>query len=193
MSAPPSSGSGKSSWNLVDSDTLWQKLNWPSDITVLDLGCGEGRYSLPAADRVGPKGRVIAIDLWAEGIDRLKAAAAQQKINNIDARVADASGPLPLQDQSVDVCLMATVLHDFVVADMADRALREVARVLKPQGSMAVVEFKKEDSPYGPPRRIRLAVEDLAMMVQHLGFIRFSGVVDLGPDLYLSQFRRLAA
>lgn len=186
-------GSGKSSWDLADTARLWQKLNWPTGITVLDLGCGEGRYSLPAAARVGPKGRVIALDLWAEGIDRLEAAAAQQKIDNIDARVADAADPLPLQDQSVDVCFMAAVLHDFAVAGVADRALREVARVLKPRGIMAVVEFKKEDSPYGPPRRIRLAVEDLAMMVQHLGFIRFSGVVDLGPDLYLAQFRRLAA
>jgi ubiquinone/menaquinone biosynthesis C-methylase UbiE len=183
---------GKSSYDLIDPKIFWPKLALTPGSTVLDLGCGAGRYTLPMAGQIGPAGKVIAIDLWAEGIDRLKDAVRHDQITNIDARVADAGRPLPLEDQSVDVCFMATVLHDFMAAGIATQALQEVKRVLKPQGIMAIVEFKKEDSPNGPPRHIRLAVEDLAMLVQRLGFIRFSGVIDLSPDLYLAQFRRLA-
>jgi ubiquinone/menaquinone biosynthesis C-methylase UbiE len=182
---------GKSSYDLIDPDIFWPKLALTPDSTVLDLGCGAGRYTLPMASRIGPAGKVIALDLWAEGIEQLRDAAHRDQIANIDARVADAGRTLPLEDQSVDMCFMATVLHDFMAAGIGTQALREVKRVLKPQGIIAIVEFKKEDSPNGPPRSIRLAVEDLAMLVQRLGFIRFSGVIDLGPDLYLAQFRRL--
>ena len=183
---------GKSSFDLIDAELFWKALSLDPRSTVLDLGCGAGRYALPMARRAVPEGRVIAMDMWAEGIHQIRETAERNKIRNIDAQVADAGKALPLEANSIDVCLMATVLHDFVGEHMADNALQEVTRVLKPQGIMTIVEFKKEDRPHGPPRHIRLAVEDLAMLVQHLGFIRFSGVVDLGPDLYMAQFKRLA-
>ena len=182
---------GKSSYDLIDSEKFWQFLAIPSGITALDLACGAGRYTLPLAERVGPRGKVIAVDLWADGIAQLRTEARRRQMNNVETHVADAGQALPLDDQSIDLCLMATVLHDFVQAGMAADALRELARVLKPQGVMVMVEFKKEPTPHGPPHPIRLSVEDLAVMVQRLRFIRFSGVVDLGPDLYAARFRRL--
>lgn len=184
---------GKSSYDLIDSEKFWQLLSIAPGITALDLACGAGRYSLPLAEHVGPQGKVIAVDLWADGISQLQTEAHRRQMDNVETHVADAGQALPLNDQSVDLCLMATVLHDFVQAGMATEALREATRVLKPQGVMVMVEFKKEETPHGPPRDIRLSVEDLAVMVQRLGFIRFSGVVDLGPDLYAVQFRRLGA
>ena len=182
---------GKSSYDLIDSEKFWQFLAIPSGITALDLACGAGRYTLPLAERVGPRGKVIAVDLWADGIAQLRTEARRRQMNNVETHVADAGQALPLDDQSIDLCLMATVLHDFVQAGMAADALRELARVLKPQGVMVMVEFKKEPTPHGPPHPIRLSVEDLAVMVQRLRFIRFSGVVDLGQDLYAARFRRL--
>jgi ubiquinone/menaquinone biosynthesis C-methylase UbiE len=182
---------GKSSYDLVDSDALWSSLALAADSIVLDLGCGAGRYALPMASQLGSEGRVIALDLWTDGIEQLKETAATQGITNLDARVSDATNLVSIEDRSIDVCFMATVLHDLVQDGTATAALEEMKRVLKPGGIMAVVEFKKEDRPNGPPRRVRLAVEDLAMLVQRLGFIRFSGVMDLGPELYLAQFRRL--
>lgn len=184
---------GKSSYDLIDSEKFWQLLSIAPGITALDLACGAGRYTLPLAERVGPQGKVIALDLWADGIRQLQTEARQRQMDNVEAHVADAGQALPLDDRSVDLCLMATVLHDFVQAGLAAVALREATRVLKPQGVMVMVEFKKEETPHGPPRVVRLAVEDLAVMVQRLGFIRFSAVVDLGPDLYAVQFRRLGS
>lgn len=181
---------GKSSYDLIAVDNFWQLLALPPYSTVLDLGSGAGRYALLMASQI-PEGKIIAFDLWEEGIDQLRKEAAEKNLANIDARTVDAGAVLPLENQSIDVCFMATVLHDFVKVGMAENALQEANRVLKPDGIMAVVEFKKEASPHGPPRQIRLGVEDLARMVQRLGFIRFSGVMDLGPDLYLAQFKRL--
>ena len=61
-----------------------------------------------------------------------------------------------MESGSVDVALMATVLHDLVEAGTAAGALAEVSRVIKAEGRLAIVEFHKIDGPPGPPRHIRL-------------------------------------
>ena len=126
---------------------------------VLDLGCGEGRYTLPVASRVGPLGTVYAVDLWEEGLARLGEKAGQEGVANIRVIHADVSRSLPLPDACLDVALMATVLHDLAEAGQAQGALAEMARLVKPGGRLAVVEFKKIAGPPGPPLAIRLAPE----------------------------------
>ena len=102
----------------------------------------------------------------------------------------DAGGRLPLAPQSMDLCLMATVLHEFVADGIADKVLQQVAEVLKPQGIAAVVEFKPQAGPPGPPRRVRLFPEEVAARLQPYGLTPCSEVTDLGPQIYLAQFSR---
>jgi len=182
---------GKSSYDLIDQASFWQALSVTDGMTVLDLACGAGRYSLPLAGRVGPSGKVIAIDLWAQGIAQLAEAAEMAGLINMQPVVADVSQPLPLESGSVDLCLLATVLHDLVADGIARPALKEIGRVLKPAGILAVVEFNKQDGPPGPPKAVRLSLEQVSMQLLPLGLIRFSAVVELGPHAYLAQFRRL--
>ena len=91
---PP--GAGKSSYDLIDPGTLWAELNLPQGITFLDLGCGQGNYSLAAADLIGPTGVVYAVDLWEEGIAALKERAAREGRANLKALVA-AAGQVPIE------------------------------------------------------------------------------------------------
>ena len=191
MSHPPT-GAGKSSYDLIDPSRFWQAISLEPDMTVLDLACGAGRYTLPMADRVRPDGRVIALDLWAEGIDQIREASLSAGLQ-IEARVADVGQALPVADQSVDLCLMATVLHDLVHDGIAQAALAEVARTLKPSGILAVIEFKKQDGPPGPPQKVRLRLEEVSMLLLPVRLLRFGPVVDLGPDLWFAQFKRLGA
>jgi ubiquinone/menaquinone biosynthesis C-methylase UbiE len=192
MSKAPTAA-GKSSYDLIDKDIFWVNLALKPDMTVLDLASGAGRYTLPLAERVGPGGKVIALDLWPEGIAQLTTAARQAGMTNIEGHVVDAGRALPIMADSVDLCLMATVLHDFV-ADGIDRdALQEVRRVLKPAGILAVVEFKKQEGPPGPPKAVRLTLEEVTKHLLPFGLIRFGAVTELGPHAYLAQFRSLAA
>ena len=92
--SPKPPGAGKSSYDLIDPATLWAELNLPQGITFLDLGCGQGNYSLAAADRIGPKGVVYAVDLWEEGIAALRERAAREGRANLKALVAG-GGPGP--------------------------------------------------------------------------------------------------
>ncbi len=182
---------GKSSYDLIDTELFWDAISTRQGMTVLDLASGAGRYTLPLAERVGADGTVIAVDLWAEGIASLKESARQAGLDNIETHVADAGQKLPVADVSVDLCLLATVLHDFAADQVDDVVLKEVARVLKPGGIIAIVEFNKQDGPPGPPKAVRLSLIEVTARLQRFGMIRFGPVVELGEHLYFAQFRRL--
>ncbi len=105
-------------------------------MTVLELGPGPGYFTLPAARRVGPTGRVIAADIQPEMIEMLRKAAAKAGVSNLETHVADACS-LPVGDSSVDVAFMVTVLGEI---PNGKRALAELRRVLKPDGLITVFE-----------------------------------------------------
>jgi ubiquinone/menaquinone biosynthesis C-methylase UbiE len=164
-------GQGKSSFDLIDPCILWAELELPPGIAFLDLGCGQGNYALAAAEIIGSTGVVYALDLWDEGIISLQKRVCQECRSNVKPLVADVQ-QVPLETNSVDVALMATVLHDLMEAGTGVGALREVARVLKPGGRLAIVEFDKIDGPPGPPRHIRLDPEEVENLVAPYGFHR---------------------
>jgi ubiquinone/menaquinone biosynthesis C-methylase UbiE len=188
-SSPKPPGAGKSSYDLIDAGALWTALNLPQGITFLDLGCGQGNYSLAAASRIGPDGVVYAVDLWEEGIAALRERAAHEGRANLKPLAAPA-GQVPIESRSVDVVLMATVLHDLVEAGTAAGALAEVSRVMKARGQLAIVEFDKIDGPPGPPRQIRLDPAEVEALVAPCGFAR-QQTVKLGPYNYLITFMKL--
>jgi ubiquinone/menaquinone biosynthesis C-methylase UbiE len=186
---PP--GAGHSSFDLIEAPKFFAGLKLGRGITFLDLGCGEGHYTLAVADAIGKDGLIYALDLWQPGIKALEEQAAAAGRRNIKAILTDISKPFPLADQSVDVALMATVLHDLLEFGLGDAALKETARVLKPGGTLAIVEFKKIEGPPGPPLRVRLAPEEVEMVVTPHGF-RKTRRTEVGPFNYLILFAKEA-
>ena len=180
---------GKSSFNLIDVQALFAELPLGADTVFLDLACGTGPYSIAAAERIGATGKVFAFDLWPEGIDALNEEIESRQIKQIRTGLADATRQIPLADQSVDVCLLATVLHDFLSIQVERGALLEIGRVLKPGATLAVIEFKVMDGPPGPPRQIRMAPEAVRELLANYGF-EFIKTAELGPFNYLSLFQR---
>jgi ubiquinone/menaquinone biosynthesis C-methylase UbiE len=184
---PP--GAGHSSFDLIEAPKFLARLNLASGTTFLDLGCGEGHYTLAVAEAIGKDGVIYALDLWKPGIEALEQRAAAAGWRNIKALLTDISRPLPLADESVDVALMATVLHDLLEFGMAEGALKETARVLKTGGALAIVEFKKIEGPPGPPLRVRLAPEEVEMVVKPHGFKK-TRMAEVGPYNYLIIFTK---
>ena len=106
-------------------------------VTFLDVACGWGLYSLAASDIVGKEGQVYAVDLWEEGILNLRKEAVSKGSQNLEAFVSDVSQKIPIENDCVDVCLMATALHDFVGDQIDRQAMKEVVRVMKPEGTLS--------------------------------------------------------
>ncbi len=178
---------GHSSYSLINSEILLSELPLVDNIRFLDAACGNGAYALAVAEQVSNGGVIYAFDLWLEGIAELKAKAAQKRLGNITAEVVDLRKKLPITDDYFDICLMATVWHDFKAEGTEATVIKEIKRALKIGGTLAVVEFKKIDGPPGPPLKIRLAPSELKTSLKIYGF-NLNRTINIGPYNYLSIF-----
>jgi ubiquinone/menaquinone biosynthesis C-methylase UbiE/uncharacterized protein YbaR (Trm112 family) len=103
---------------------------------VLELGPGPGAFSIDAARRAGPEGRLTVVDIQPAMIAKVEERFRAAGITNAETRVAGAY-ELPLADSSIDRAFLVTVLGE--IADPR-RALAELHRVLRPGGVLSVTE-----------------------------------------------------
>jgi ubiquinone/menaquinone biosynthesis C-methylase UbiE len=121
-------------------DKIIERSGIKPGMTVVDLSCGSGAFTTFVARVIGEQGKVYAVDIQPAMQQQLEcklAKAENQGIKNIELRQASAYG-LPFEENSIDLVYMITVLPE--IPDRG-RALREIKRVLKPDGVLAVTEF----------------------------------------------------
>lgn len=150
-----------------DPERILELIDLPHGGTILDLGCGPGFFTVPAALRAASSATVIGIDssmkmlsLCRERLDGAGRAGAELILMRLDELI-------PLADCSVDFILMANVLHDF---PKPEKVLEEAARVLKHEGRIADIDWKKEHLDFGPPFEIRFSEERSRRMLSDAGF-----------------------
>jgi SAM-dependent methyltransferase len=124
-----------------DCETMVQALNVQPGQTVCDMGCGNGFYTLKLAKLVGENGRVYAVDIQREMLGMLEAEAEEQKLENIETVLGTVVDPkLPVA--SMDLVLLVDVYHEF---SHPEQMLAAIRKSLKPNGRIALVEFRAED------------------------------------------------
>ncbi|HMI51690.1 MAG TPA: class I SAM-dependent methyltransferase [Candidatus Saccharimonadales bacterium] len=128
-------------------DKILDSIKWRGDEQVLDVGCGHGLMLLSAAKRLTNGGYGIGVDIWSQ-VDQAdnsaeatlenakrEGVAGQVELSNSDAR------DLPFADNSFDVILSSFAIHNISAADGREKAIREIARVLKPGGQLALADI----------------------------------------------------
>ena len=104
---------------------------------ILELGPGTGYYTLDVAEWIAPEGRLAIFDLQQQMLDHTLRRARERGIANVEASQGDARD-LPYPDASFDAAYLVTVLGE--IPDQ-DAALRELRRVLEPDGRLVVGEL----------------------------------------------------
>jgi SAM-dependent methyltransferase len=127
-------------------DRLLDRLALHGDETVLDVGCGHGLMLIGAAKRL-PRGSAIGIDVWSQG-DQLANSAAATVANAVAEGVSDRvivrdgdMRALPIEDASVDVVVSSLAIHNVDTAQDRALSIREIARVVRPGGRVAILDI----------------------------------------------------
>lgn len=154
------------------------RLGLVDGMTFADIGAGTGIFTTAAAEIT--HAQVWAIDPSAGMREILASKKSALALDNVEI-LPDVSN---LPEQSVDLALLCTVLHEI---DTQETFLEEIAKRLKPAGKLAVIEFHKSASPFGPPTSIRLSPDETALLASAARLVereRFT----LGENFYCVCF-----
>ena len=147
--------------------------------TVLDLGCGTGFDVFLAAEQVGLEGKAIGVDMTPEMLQKARAVAEKNDIDNVDFRMGEIEH-LPVGDKEIDVVISNCVIN---LSPSKKAVFAEVFRVLKPGGRVAVSDIlKRKELP--PKMKQRLSeqcncVTGAMTTKQAQNIMRQAGLVDI--------------
>ena len=111
-----------------------RKVPLEEGMTVVDYGCGPGRYTIPVAEMVGPEGRVLAVDIQPLATETVIQKAADKGLTNIESVLVD-SYQTGIQGTSADMVLLIDVMHS--ISDYPS-LFHEIHRILKPEGLLFI-------------------------------------------------------
>ncbi len=152
---------------------------------VADIGCGPGFFTVPMARRLLPTGRVAALDIAMEMLQRLRRRIAAAGLSNVLPAQSEESR-LPLPGGACDRVLLAFLAHELEAPDVF---FAEVARVLRPGGRGLVVDWAPRESPIGPPLHVRVPATSVQERLAHSG-LRPGEPAAFGPYSYTVPFVR---
>ena len=178
---------GPSSYHLVDQNVIYKELDIKKGDSFIDLGCGTGDYAIRAMDFVGKEGQVIAIDKQENVISDLKIRTSTPDFANIHVIHADILKPLPIPQNTGDICFLSTVLHILDINKDGENLFKEIKRILKPAAKLITLDCQKRETSFGPPMHMRISPLELEKTANEQGFERIR-YMDL-EDFYMIQFQ----
>ena len=132
-------------------------LNLTPGEVVADIGAGSGYFTFRLAHRVGEAGRVYAVDVSPDMIVHLNRRVRDLQVKNVVTILSAPDDPL-LADASIDRFFICDTWHHI---DNHTHYLTLLKKMLKPGGQVVMIEFKKAETPVGPPMEMRIDRADL--------------------------------
>jgi putative heme-binding domain-containing protein len=157
-------------------DSLMNALEIPVGATVAEIGSGTGYFTWRLAGKVGPMGKVFAVDVQQKMLGLTAETIKNHQFSNVELVLGSENDP-HLPAASLDLVLIANSYHEF---SEPEATLTAVNRALKPDGRLVVIEFA-EGHPFGPQDKAeRMTINQIRAEIEPIGF-ELDRVLDLLP------------
>ncbi len=165
-----------------DPGTVIEQSHIGEGMIVADFGAGVGFYSLPLARRVGPYGRVFAIDVEADHLRLIRNEANKQGWHQVEVIQGDLEAPKGsgIMTASVDRVIISNILFQ---ADNPGAIIEEAKRILKHSGKITVVDWADSFSQIGPAKEHVISEEKAKQLFESKG-LKLEGFIDAGTHHY---------
>jgi len=147
-----------------------EKVGLKEKMTVADLGCGSsGYFTLVAAEMVGKRGKVYAVDILKTALQGVIGRAKMSGVHNIIpvwSNLEVPNGAKVIKNNSLDVALLINILFQ---SKNHEAILKETARMTKQRGKVLIVDWESTGAPFGPTIEDRPDKENLKRLAQQQG------------------------
>jgi ubiquinone/menaquinone biosynthesis C-methylase UbiE len=158
----PHSDQSRRTW--YDPEDILDPIQVKPGLICADLGCGAGEFTYLLARRVGADGRVYAVDPSVAALDQLK-------IKKPGVNIVTLRADLTETHLALACCDLVLLSFSLSTAPDAGGVLAEAARLLKPDGRLAVVDWRPVPPPPGPPLDRRIRSDRMQRMIESHGFV----------------------
>lgn len=145
---------------------ILKALNLYRTDVVADIGCGIGYFTIPAAEIINPSNKVFAIDTSEEMLIEVERRAKFAELKNI-VTIRSEDYKSKLYDNMVNFSLVVNVLHEI---EDQERFIKEIKRITKTNGRIAIIEWEKKVTPKGPAIEDRLDKKDVRNLLEKMNF-----------------------
>jgi len=169
---------------------LVKSLGLQPGMVVADIGAGSGVVSALIAEKLQPKGYVLAVDVQQKMLDRLQKRMKKLGVKNVRPHKGTAKSP-KLKPASIDLALLVDVYHEF---EFPYEMMREISKALKPGGRAVFVEYRMED-PTVPIKKVHKMSQAQVKKEMRPPEFRLKYVKTIGtlPWQHIIIFRKLRA
>ena len=154
-------------------------------MVVADVGAGSGYHSFRMSEKVGDKGKILAVDIQQEMLDAIKKKAKEKKITNVEPVLGTENDP-KLPEAKVDLILLVDVYHEFSQPYEMTQAM---VKALKPGGRLVFVEFRLED-PKVPIKLVHKMTQKQVLKEMAAHPLRYVRTLDHLPWQHVIIFER---
>ncbi len=182
----------RSGTELVNPFKVLERAGIRERMHVADLGCGAlGHFVFPAAQLVGPKGTVYAVDIQRDALDLVGRRAKEERFENVRPVWSDIDvyRATRIPDGELDLTLL---VNNLFLSQNRPNLVKEMARLTKKGGRAVIVEWKSVATPIGPPVNQRISREEAAEIMDIPEF-SLLGEFDAGHSHYGLLFKRTDA
>lgn len=165
-------------------DTLLDQLQIADGETIADIGAGTGYFTWRLAQRVGPSGKVFAVEIRQEMLDLIAQELRKRDLRNVEL-VLDTQTDPRLAPASIDLAFIANSYHQFSQPREMMTAIRQA---LKPQGRLVVIEYAKEREDDDPTAGVKtMSAPELRSEIESFGF-QLKRILDVVPSQHAMIF-----